>query len=74
MQTSLTEAQLCPCCCAVGDLHVVVNNHNSCGNFVASWNGHTTPNLLSRQAYDVSFAVQSNKLVRLSEIFCHGKR
>ena len=33
------------------------------------WNGHTTPNLLSRQAYDASFAVQSNKLVRLSENF-----
>ena len=33
------------------------------------WNGHTTPNLLTRQAYDASFAVQSNKLVRLSENF-----
>ena len=33
------------------------------------WNGHTTPNLLSRQAYDASFVVQSNKLVRLSENF-----
>ena len=53
---------------------MVVNYHNSCGIFVAScitveWNGHTTPNLLLRQAYDASFAVQSNKLVRLSEIF-----
>lgn len=33
------------------------------------WNGHTSPNLLSRQAYDASFAVQRNKLVRLSENF-----
>ena len=33
------------------------------------WNGHTTPNFLSRQAYDASFAVQSSKLVRLSENF-----
>ena len=33
------------------------------------WNGHTTPIFLSRQAYDASFAVQSNKLVRLSENF-----
>ena len=33
------------------------------------WNGHTTPNVLSRQAYDASFEVQSNKLIRLSENF-----
>ena len=33
------------------------------------WNGHTSPNLLLRQAYDASFAVQRNKLVRLSENF-----